>query len=154
MVTEHHICNLVQLSVTTGATMWGEITCLVLGSALVLGGLWGKKFHSGLSSGSQMPIPAWQGRTWIIAMGAIIVFTGLARMLGKSSSPSVVFVERAFTAFDFLYEFIGGIIAALVGLGFLLAGKARVDRMARLLGAAGLFFGIVLITDALWKMRR
>ncbi len=39
-------------------------------------------------------------------------------------------------------------------MGFLLPGKDKVDIQARLLGAGLVFFGLILISDGLWKMKR
>ena len=134
--------------------MWGEVVCLILGAALVLAALLGKTFYAGLTPKARVPIPGWQGRSWLLISGILIALTGLAGLLGESHTGLRHFVERAFVIFDFGYEMFGGAIALLVGVVFLLPGKDKVDIRARLMGAALVFFGVILITDGLWKMRR
>jgi hypothetical protein len=134
--------------------MWGEILCLVLGGALVLGAIFGKKFYAGMSPGARVPMPAWQGRAWVLMSGGLLLLTGVGGILGPSHAGLRHFVELAFVTFDFAYEMFGGIIAALVGVVFLLPGKDKVDIQTRLLGVGLVFFGVVLISDSLWKMKR
>lgn len=134
--------------------MWGEILCLVLGSALVLGAILGKTFYAGLSPKSRVPIPTWQGRAWLLISGGLLVLAGLGGLLGPSHAGVRHFMERTFVTLDLGYEMFGGIIAALVGMCFILPGQGKVDLRARLLGAGLTFFGVLLITDSLWKMRR
>ena len=134
--------------------MWGEILCLVLGGALVLGAIFGERFYAGMSPKARVPIPAWQGRAWFLISGALLLLTGLGGVLGPSDTGWRHFVERAFATFDFGYEMFGGLIATLVGVGFLLPGKDKVDIRARLMGAGLAFVGVILISDSLWKMKR
>ncbi len=133
--------------------MWGEVLCLVLGAALVMGAILGKNFYAGLSPRGKLPIPAWQGRVWLLISGGSLVLVGLGGILGPSHGGLRHFVERAFVTLDFGYEMLGGIIALLVGLGFLVPGKDKVEPTARLFGLAGIFIGVMLITDSLWKMK-
>lgn len=132
--------------------MWGSTLCLVLGSALVLGAIFGKRFYVGLKT--RVPVPAWQGRFWLIVSGGLAILAGLGGFLGPSHGGVRRFVERAFVTFDLGYEMFGGIIAVLVGVAFLLPGKDKVDIKARLLGAGAVLCGLILISDSLWKMRR
>jgi hypothetical protein len=136
-----------------GEIMWGEILCIVLGGALVLGASLGKKFYAGMSPRSRVPIPAWQGRAWLLMSGGLLLSAGLGGVLGPSHAGMRHFVERAFVSFDFGYEMFGGIVATLVGVVFLVPGKEKVDIQAKLLGAGLVFFGIILISDSVWKMR-
>jgi len=134
--------------------MWGEVVCLVLGGALVLGAIFWEKFYAGMSPRARVPIPAAQGRAWLLICGGSILLMGLGGVLGPSHTELRRFVQQAFVTFDFGYEMFGGIITALVGVGFMVPGKDKVEIQARLLGAGLTFFGIVLIADSLWKMRR
>jgi hypothetical protein len=61
---------------------------------------------------------------------------------------------RMFVRLDIGYEMYLGLVAVLVGAVFLFAGKGKTDRAGRLLGAGGIFFGLILISDSLWKMKR
>jgi len=137
-----------------GTIMWGEVLCLFLGAALVLGAILGKRFYAGLSPKARVPIPKWQGRAWLLISGGLLLLMRLRGVLGPKRIGIHHFVERAFVTLDFGYEMFGGIIAALAGVGFLLPGKDKVDIQARLLGAGLVFFGLILISDGLWKMKR
>lgn len=132
--------------------MWGEILCLVLGSALVLAAIVGRHFYAGLKV--RVPIPAWQGRAWLVISGGLLLLTGLSGILGPSQIGVRHLMERVFVTLDFGYEMFGGIIAVLVGVGFLLPGKDNVDLRARLFGVGAAFIGLVLITDSFFKMKR
>jgi uncharacterized membrane protein HdeD (DUF308 family) len=132
--------------------MWWSILCLMLGSALVLAAIFGKHFYVGLKA--RLPIPAWQGRFWLIVSGGLTLLVGLGGLLGPSHEGARDFMERAFVTLDFGYEMVGGIIAVLVGVGFLLPSKEKVDVKARLFGVGAIFCGVIFITDSLWKMRR
>ena len=135
--------------------MWGEVICLALGAALVLGSILGKNFYTGLSPRLRVPIPAWQGRIWLLFSGGLLVLTGLGGLLGPSSHTGLRhFVERAFATFDFGYEMFGGVILLLVGVVFLLPGENKVAVRARLMGVGLVLFGVILISDSLWKMGR
>lgn len=134
--------------------MWGAILCLVLGGALVLGAIFGERFYAGMSPKARVPIPAWQGRDWLLISGALLLLTGLDGVFGPSDTGLRHFVERGFVTFDSGYEMFGGIIATLVGVGFLLPSKDKVEIQARLLGAGLAFFGVILISDSVWKMKR
>jgi len=103
--------------------MWGSILCLVLGSALLLGAVFLKRFYVGLKA--RVPVPAWQGRLWFLISGGLALLTGLEGFLGPSHMGVRHFMERAFVILDFGYEMFGGIIAVLVGAAFLFAGKER-----------------------------
>jgi hypothetical protein len=134
--------------------MWGEVVCLVLGVFLALEAILGTRFFAGLSPGIKVPIPVWQGRSWLLIFGVLIALMGVSGLVGHSHPGLRQFVERAFVVFDFGYELFGGIIAVLVGLVFLLARKDKTDLVGRLLGAGAVFLGVVLIGDAVWKMQR
>jgi uncharacterized membrane protein HdeD (DUF308 family) len=58
-------------------------------------------------------------------------------------------MERVFMVLDFGYEMFAGIIAVLVGVGFLGPSKEEIDIRARLLGAASIFCGLIFISDSL-----
>ena len=90
----------------------------------------------------------------MLVSGGLLLLMGLGGILGPSHIGLRHFVEQAFVTFDFGYEMFGGIIAVLVGVGFLLPGKDKVEIRARLLGAGLVFFGVILISDSLWKMKR
>ena len=138
-----------------GAITWGEIVCLALGTALVLGAILGKYFYTGLSSRGRVPIPGWQGRICLLFFGGLLVLTGLGGILGPSSHTGLRhFVERAFVTFDFGYEMFGGIILLLVGVVFLLPGENKVTTRAKLMGVGLVLFGVILVSDSLWKMAR
>lgn len=132
--------------------MWGNILCLVLGLALVLVSAFGKHFYVGLKA--RVPVPAWQGRFWLIVSGGLAILAGLGGFLGSSHEGVRRFLERVFVTLGLGYEMFGGIIAVLVGVAFLLPGKEKVDIKARLLGAGAVFCGLIFIIDSLWKMRR
>ena len=132
----------------------GSVICLTIGVVVVLVAVFGKTFYAGLSPQARVPIPAWQGRTWLLISGGLLVLEGLGGLLGESYTGLRHFVERAFVTFDIGYEMFGGIIMALVGGVFVLPGKNKADNEARLLGAGLAFFGLILISDSLWKMKR
>jgi hypothetical protein len=132
--------------------MWGNILCFVLGSALVLGAILGKHFYAGLKV--RVPVPAWQGRFWLVISGGLLLPAGLGGLLGPSHTGVRHFMGRAFVTLDFGYEMFVGIIAVLVGVVFLVPGKEKANIKAKLLGAGAILCGVVFITDSLWKMRR
>jgi hypothetical protein len=132
--------------------MWGSILCLVLGSALVFGAIFAKHFYVGLKA--RVPVPAWQGRLWLVISGGLTLLAGLGGLLGPSHAGVLHFVERVFVRLDFGYEMYVGIIALLVGAAFLFAGKGKTDRIGRLMGGGAIFCGLIFISDSLWKMKR
>ena len=134
--------------------MWGEILCLVLGGALALGAIFGRKFYAGMSPSMRVSIPAWQGRLWFLISGGLLLLAELEGFLGPSHSGVRHFMEQTFTRLDFGYEIYVGIIAVLVGAAFLFASKGKTDRIGRLLGAGAVFGGLIFISDGLWKMKR
>jgi len=154
LVRNHLVGCVLRCTMNGGTRMWGEVLCLVLGGGLMLLAILGEKFYAGMSPKARVPIPAWQGRAWLLISGGTLLLMGLGGVLGPSHTGLRHFVERAFVTFDFGYEMFGGIIAALVGVVFLLPGKDKVDMQARLLGAGLAFFGVILISDSLWKMKR
>ena len=134
--------------------MWGAVICLILGVVVVLAAVFGKTFYAELSPQARVPIPTWQGRTWLLISGGLLVLAGLGGLLGESHRGLRHFMERAFVTFDIGYEMFGGIVFALVGGGFLLPGKNKANIQTRLLGAGLAFVGLILISDSLWKMKR
>jgi hypothetical protein len=138
-------------AVTWGAGMWGSIICLVVGSALLLGAIFAKRFYVGLKS--RVTVPSWQGRIWFVISGGLLLLAGLEGFLGPSRMGLRHFLERAFVKLDFGYEMYVGVIAFLVGAAFVFAGKGKTDRTGRWLGAGAIFGGLVLIGDSLSKLR-
>src|SRR5438128_1071684 len=123
--------------------MWEAVVYLILGLALVLAAVFGKTFYAGgLRPGARVPIPAWQGRTWLLIFGILIALIGVAGLLGDSHSGLRNFVERAFVIFKFGSEMFAGAIALFGGVVFLLPGKDKVEVQARLMGAGLVFFGL------------
>jgi len=134
--------------------MRAEFFYIVLGLVIVLAGTFWDRFHVGLTRSARVPVRAWQGRTWLLVSGSLIVLTGVAYLLGPAGVGVRHFAERASAVFDMGYEMFGGVLLVLVGGVFLFAGRDKSDQPARLFGAGGIFFGVILISDALWKMRR
>jgi len=132
--------------------MWGSFLCLVLGSALLVGAIFAKQFHVGLRA--RLPVPAWQGRIWFVIGGALALLAGLEGLLGPSHAGTRNFLGWIFAKLDFGYEMYVGIVAVLVGSAFLFAGKGKIDRVGRLMGAGAILCGLIFISDSLWKMRR
>jgi hypothetical protein len=89
-----------------------------------------------------------------VISGGLALLAGLDGLLGPLHADTRHFMERVFTWLDFGYEMYVGIIALLVGAAFLFAGKGKTDRVGRLLGAGGIFGGLIFISDSLWKMKR
>ncbi len=67
MVRKFFVSCLLCFSMNRGTIMWGEVLCLFLGAALVLGAILGKRFYAGLSPKARVPIPKWQGRAWWVS---------------------------------------------------------------------------------------
>lgn len=139
-------------TVNWGTKMWGSIFCVVVGLVLLLVAIFGKHFHVGLSV--RIPVPAWQGRLWLVISGGLALLTGLSGILGPSHTGVRHSIGRVFEMFDVGYEMFIGIMLLLVGLGFLVARNEKVDIKAKLFGVAGIFCGMIFITDSIWKMRR
>lgn len=151
MVCDILVCRLLRGAVIGGA-MWGSILCLVLGSSLLLGAIFGRHFYVGLKV--RVPVPAWQGRLWFVISGGLLLLAGLEGFLGPSHSGLRHSMEQVFAKLDFGYEMYVGIIAVLIGAAFLFAGKEKTDRIGRLLGAGAVFSGLIFISDSVWKMKR
>jgi hypothetical protein len=118
---------------------------VIVGIAVVLAGLTARKFSAGLSF--RVPISSWQGRTWMLITGGLLIAMGLAEKF-----PSARIWTTIFAFLESGYEIFMGLILLLVGGGFAIFGK-KVDKRTRLLfGAGGVIGGLVLISDGIQKL--
>lgn len=130
--------------------MLGRIICLFLGLALMTAGLFGKRFHSGLSV--KIETPEWQGRSWLVISGSLVLLAALGGLIGNRFEGARRFGERIFLLSDVVYELFGGIVFGFVGLLFLFSSRERVDLYGKLLGLAGIFVSLILIGDIVLKL--
>jgi hypothetical protein len=120
---------------------------LILGAFLIIMAIIANRFYAGL--GRRTQVPAWQGRTWLLLMGASLVVLGLAHLLHWSNT---AVWQRVFDAIGNGYEvFVGGGMM-LLGAVFAIAGKGKAPAQARWIALAASVAGAIFLFDGLTKI--
>jgi hypothetical protein len=128
--------------------------CIVFGLALCLLAVSGTRFHGGFRS--RVPMPAWQGRAWLLIMGGMLILTGLGGYVDTSHSAWWRLAEKNLEILESLFEIFGGLIAIVAGGVYLFSRNNgnKVPLMERLMGAMFLFLGSNMIIAVLFQLRR
>lgn len=120
---------------------------LILGVVLIILAIVGDRFTAGLRG--RIQVPAWQGRTWLLLMGASLAVLGIAHLLHWSNT---AVWQRAFDAIGNVYEvFVGGVVM-LLGATFALAGKGKIPAQIRWIALAASVAGAIFLFDGLTKI--
>ena len=120
---------------------------LILGVFLIILAIVGDRFSVALRG--RIQVSGWQGRTWLLLMGASLAIFGLAHLLHWSNT---AVWERVFDAIGNGYEvFVGGVVM-LVGAMFAVAGKGKVPAQIRWIALAASIAGAIFLFDGLMKI--
>lgn len=101
-------------------------------------------------------MPAWQGRTWFLICGGLLIVSGVNGRSGAPKSALLSHIEKALLVAQSLFELFGGLFFIAAGAVYLLATRENDDMPAwqtNFWGAFMAFIGLMMIIDVAWNLR-